>query len=290
MSDSKDSSEIIEETGEAAEEAAAEVEEAASEVAADAEKAVEEAAAKTECKAVSAHQSLAAAKKELAEARKAPVAPKKVSNPVPTKKKNPAKILTIVECIILGVFSLANAFFVYRLAQHDPYYRLYYFFTITGVLMLGLMIIAYFKKWLAVQLLSVLVVLLWVTYTAATIYSCILTTRVIKREEPYRNSEMCVVFNGKLYVWQKDNTVMYGLPADWEDLELRKTVAARDDSKTPTEELHSKGVDEGCVIFYQDNYKYILVEVVTGSLFEFVDPNDLPEDTIPTATTTLRFA
>lgn len=214
-------------------------------------------------------------------------APKKVSAPVTPKKKDPAKILTIVEISIISVLSVLNAIFVYLLAVHDPYYKLYYFFTIAGVFLIGLMLMAYKKKWLGVQLISVIVVLLWATYTAATIYSCILTTRVIKREQPYRDSEMCVVFDGKLYVWKKENTVMYGLPADWEDLDLRATVAARDDSKTPTEELHSKGVDSGCTIYYQDGCKYILVEVITGSLFEFVDPNDLPEDTISTATTTL---
>ena len=268
MSDSKDPSEIIEEAGSAA----------------------EETAAKTESKAVSAHQSLAAAKKELAEAKNAPVQPRKVATPESTKKKkNPLKILTIVECIILGVFSILNAIFVYRLSVHDPYYKLYYFFTITGVLMFGLMILAYFKKWLAVQLISVIVVLLWLTYTAATIYSCILTTRVIEREEPYRNSEMYVVFDGKLYEWE-GNTVMYGLPADWEELDLRATITTRDDSKIPTEELHAKGVDAGCMIFYQKDCKYILVEVITGSLFEFINPDDPPEDTITTATTTLGIA
>ena len=95
------------------------------------------------------------------------------------------------------------------------------------------------------------------------------------------------MFNGKVYEWKKDNTVMYGLPADWEKLDLRATIVARDDSGKPTEELHAKGVDAGSMIFYQDNCKYILVEVITGSLFEFVDPDDLPEDTITTATTTL---
>lgn len=233
------------------------------------------------------NKSLAAAKKELAAAKASPVEPKKVTTPVTTKKKNPIKILTIVECIVFAVFSIANAIFVYRLAQHDSYYNLYYFFTITGLLLCGLMILAYFRKWLAVQLLSIIIALLWVTYTAGSIYSCILTTRVIEREEPYRNSEMCVMFNGKVYEWKKDNTVMYGLPADWEKLDLRATIVARDDSGIPTEELHAKGVDAGSVIFYQDDCKYILVEVITGSLFEFVDPNDLPEDTITTATTTL---
>ena len=41
------------------------------------------------------------------------------------------------------------------------------------------------------------------------------------------------------------------------------------------------------MIFYQDGYKYILVEVVTGSLFEFINPDDPPDDTVSTAMTTL---
>gem|GEM_PF-2200584 len=202
------------------------------------------------------------------------------------KKNNAILILTIVECILLGMLSIVCFFAVHSLTSYDSYYRIYYFFPITGMIMLGLMIAAYFKKWLALQLLSVIIVLLWGTYCGATIYSSFIAGKVYKLEAPYRNSEMYVVFEGKTYEWE-GKTVIYGLPAEWEDLQKRAVIKERDDSKKPTEELHAKGIDAGSMIFYQDGYKYILVECVTGSLFEFIDPNDPPEDTISTDITTL---
>ena len=202
------------------------------------------------------------------------------------KKNNAILILTIIECVLLGVLSIVCFFAVKSLTTYDSYYRIYYFFPITGFIMLGIMIVAYFRKWLALQLLSVIIVLFWVTYCGATIYSCLIAGKVYKLEEPYRNSEMYVVFNGKRYEWE-GKTVIYGLPAEWEDLQKRAVIKERDDSKKPTEELHAKGIDAGSMIFYQDGYKYILVECVTGSLFEFIDPNDPPEDTISTDVTTL---
>ena len=202
------------------------------------------------------------------------------------KKMNALLILTIVECVIIGVLSIVNVITVYELSTHDPYYKLYYFFAILGVLMIALLIVAYFKKWLGIQLLSIIATMLWSTYCGATIFSCIMTTKVIKLEKPYRESEMYVVFEGTLYKWE-GTTVIYGLPAEWENLELRATITERDDSKIPTEELHAKGIPAGSMIFYQDGYKYILVEVVTGSLFEFINPDDPPDDTVSTAMTTL---
>ena len=204
------------------------------------------------------------------------------------KKKNAPLILTIVECVIFGVLSIINIVAVYRLSELDPYYKLYYFFSIVGFLAIILMIVAYFKKWLGIQLLSVIGVLLWSTYCAATILSCVMTTKVIKMEKPYRESEMYVVFNGTLYQWEGE-TVIYGLPAEWEEYDLRATIEARDDSTIPTQELHSKGIPEGSMIFYQDGYKYILVEVCTGSLFEFIDPNDPPTEPISSKTQSVGF-
>ncbi|MBO4928245.1 MAG: hypothetical protein J5379_08370 [Clostridiales bacterium] len=203
-----------------------------------------------------------------------------------SKNQRTLLILMIVECVVLVVMSVFAFLCVHEVCHYDSYYRLYYFYAITGILMAILLVIAYFRKWLAIQLLSIIVFLLWVTYCGATIFSCKTMVRTKKLEEPYVNSEMYVVFQGKLYTWE-GKTIVYGLPAEWEDLQKRETITVRDDSKLPTEELHSKGINEGCMIFYQDDYKYILVEVVTGSLFEFIDPDDPPTETISTATTTL---
>ena len=218
-----------------------------------------------------------------------PSSEKKNAGPkkVPMKKNAPL-ILTIIECVLFGVLSTINIFAVHALSELDPYYKLYYFISIVGFLAMALMIVAYFKKWLGIQLLSVIGVLIWTTYAAATILSCVMTTKVIKMEKPFRESEMYVVFNGTLYQWEGE-TVIYNLPTDWEDYDLRATIEARDDSKIPTEELHSKGIPEGSMIFYQDGYKYILVEVCTGSLFEFIDPNDPPTEPISTKTQSAGF-
>ena len=202
------------------------------------------------------------------------------------KKKKLVLIFTVAEVVLIAILSVLNIISVNGLVKYDPYYKLYYAYSIAGLIMIITLVIAYFRKWVPVQLLSVIVVLLWTTYCAGTIYSCQILTHVKKLEAPYMHADMYVVFEGKTYTWD-GNTIVYGLPAEWEDLKARATIVARDDSKMPTEELNSKGVDAGCVIFYQNGYKYILVEVVNGSLFEFIDPNDPPEDTNSTATTTL---
>ncbi len=214
---------------------------------------------------------------------------KKMTGPSQAPKKvNAPLILTIIECVLFGVLSIINIITVHTLSELDPYYKLYYFLSILGFIGLIVIIAAYFKKWLGIQLLSVIAVLIWTTYCAATILSCVMTTKVIKMEKPFRESEMYVVFNGTLYQWEGE-TVIYGLPTEWENYDLRATVEARDDSKIPTEELHSKGIPEGSMIFYQDGYKYILVEVCTGSLFEFIDPNDPPTEPISTKTQSAGF-
>ena len=210
-------------------------------------------------------------------------------NTISDKKKQKSRgltILTIVEIVLIAVLCVLNVIGVKGLVKYDDYYELYYAYCITGVAMIIILIVAYFKKWVPVQLLSIIAVLLWSTYCIAAFYSCRLLTHVKEMEEPYMNSEMYVVFDGKCYTWNGD-TIVYGLPAEWEDLQSRAVIKSRNDSDIPTEELTSKGINEGSMIFYQDGYKYILVEVVSGSLFEFIDPDDPPEDTISTATTTL---
>jgi len=202
------------------------------------------------------------------------------------KKKNALLIMTIIEIAIIAILCILNIIGVRGLVPYDPYYKMYYGYTIVGVVLIILLIIAYFRKWLAAQLLSIIVVILWSTYCLAAFASCRILTKVKKLEEPYTQSEMYVVFDGKLYTWE-GKTIIYGLPPEWEDLESRAKVSVRDDSEIPTEELHSKGINEGSVIFYQKDYKYILIEVVGGSLFEFIDPDDPPEDTISTATTSI---
>ena len=220
----------------------------------------------------------------------APSVPKKTKQQtVSSQKKQNQRIifiLTLVEIIIIAGISIATAIMVHGLSVYDSYYQLYYAFPISGVVMIGVLIIAYFKKWLPLQLFSVIVVLVWSTYGGGIIYSCWLLTRVKKMEAPYMNAEMYVVFDGRVYTWE-GKTIIYGLPAEWENLESRAKITSRDDSKVPDQELTSKGVNAGCEIFYQNGYKYILVEVVPGSLFEFIDPDDPPEDTVSTATTTL---
>ena len=196
------------------------------------------------------------------------------------------KIMTIVEIVLILGLSILNIFSVRAIAVYDTYYNIFYGFAITGAILILLLIVAYFRKWFGVQLLSVIIVLFWGSFCLISAYSCFIAAHVMKQEEPYRNSQMYVVFNGKQYTWD-GSTVVYGLPAEWEDLNMRATISVRDDSKTPTEELHSMGIDAGRVIFYQDNYKYILVEVVDGSLFEFIDPEDPPKDTISTNVTTI---
>ena len=202
------------------------------------------------------------------------------------QKSKALKILTIVEIAVIAVLSALNIWGVAELAHFDPYYKLYYFYAISGVIFIVLLIVAYYRKWLGFQLISIILFMLWSTYCAATVYSCRLLTHVKKMEEPYMNAEMYVVFNGKLYTFE-GKTIVYGLPAEWEDLQSRAIIKARDDSKIPTEELTSKGIPEGSMIFYQEDYKYILVEIVTGSLFEFIDPNDPPTEPISTNTTTI---
>ncbi len=204
------------------------------------------------------------------------------------KKVNAPLILTVIECVLFGVLSIINVFAVHALSELDPYYKLYYFISILGFIGFVVIIAAYFKKWLGIQLLSVIAVLIWTTYCAATILSCVMTTKVIKMEKPFRESEMYVVFNGTLYQWEGE-TVIYGLPTEWEDYDLRATTKTRDDSKIPTEELHTKGIPEGSMIYYQNGYKYILVEVCTGSLFEFIDPNDPPTEPISKKTQSAGF-
>ena len=220
----------------------------------------------------------------------APSVPKKTKQQtVSSQKKQNQRILfilTLVEIIIIAVISIASAIMIHGLSVYDSYYQLYYAFPISGAVMIVVLIVAYFKKWLPLQLFSVIVVLVWSTYGGGIIYSCWLLTRVKKMEAPYMNAEMYVVFDGRVYTWE-GKTIVYGLPAEWKELMSRATITARDDSKIPDEELTSKGVNEGCMIFYQEGYKYILVEVVPGSLFEFIDPDDPPEDTVSTATTTL---
>ena len=196
------------------------------------------------------------------------------------------KVVTIVEIVIFAILSILNIWSVHELTEYDPYYKLYYFYAIAGVIMIVLLCVAYFRKWLAFQFMSVIIVMLWATYCAGTVYSCRLMVRTKKLEEPYMHAEMYVVFEGKVYTWE-GKTVIYGLPPEWEDLDSHVAIVARDDSGIPTQELHSKGINEGCMIYYQEDYKYILVEVVTGSLFEFIDPDDPPGETISTATTAI---
>lgn len=202
------------------------------------------------------------------------------------KTKNAILIMTIIEIVLIAGLSILNIIGVNGLTPYDSYYKMYYGYAIVGAVMIIVLIIAYFRKWFAVQLLSIIAVLLWSTYCLAAFFSCRLLTKVKEMEKPYTESEMYVIFDGKLYTWE-GKTIIYGLPPEWEDLESRAKVASRDDSKIPTEELASKGINEGSVIFYQKGYKYILIEVVGGSLFEFIDPNDPPEDTITTATTSI---
>lgn len=212
-----------------------------------------------------------------------------VTNKVSTKQqKRNRKVLifTLVEIVLIAVLCVLNIIGVNGLIKYDPYYKLYYAYTFTGALMIILLIIAYFRKWVPVQMLSIIAILVWGTYCAAAFYSCRLLTTVKEREKPYIESDMYVVFEGKCYVWD-GNTIVYGLPAEWEDLKARAEITARNDNEIPTEELTSKGIDAGCIIFYQDGYEYILVEVVPGSLFEFIDPDNPPKDTISTATTTI---
>ena len=225
-----------------------------------------------------------------------PSQPKSLKNPEKntfSKQKENSnraiRILTLVEVTVIAVISALCFSSVRRLSHYDSYYRIYYFFPILGVIFIILLGIAYKRKWLGFQLISVILFLLWSTYAAATVYSCHLMIDVKKREAPYRNSSMFVMFDGRVYTWE-GKTVVYDIPADWKDLEARATIVSRDDSRLPTEDLCSKGVDAGCTIFYQDGYKYILVEVVTGSLFEFIDPNDPPTETISTATTKIGVA
>ena len=203
------------------------------------------------------------------------------------KQKNDKilKILTIVEIAVIAVCSILCTWAVHSISTYDSYYNIFYAFPIIGAIMILVLILAYFRKWVGIQLLSVVVVIFWSSFCLMTVYSCFLAAHVQEREAPYRKSEMSVVFNGKLYTWD-GSTVVYGLPGEWEKLDQRATIVARDDNNTPTEELHSKGIDAGSVIFYQDGYKYILVEVVDSSLFEFIDPDDPPEDTISTNVTT----
>lgn len=194
------------------------------------------------------------------------------------------RIITIVEIALIAVCSILCIVAVRSIASYDSYYNIFYAFPIIGAIMVLVLILAYIRKWIGIQLLSVIIVIFWTSFCLMTVYSCFLASHVQKREAPYRNSEMSVIFNGKLYTWD-GSTVVYGLPGEWEKLDQRVTIVSRDDSKTPTEELHSKGIDAGSVIFYQDGYKYILVEVVDSSLFEFIDPDDPPEDTISTNVT-----
>ncbi|MBR2749969.1 MAG: hypothetical protein IKD90_02405 [Clostridiales bacterium] len=202
------------------------------------------------------------------------------------KTKKAILIMTIIEIVLIAGLSILNIVGVNGLVSYDPYYKIYYGYAIAGAILIIILTIAYFKKWFAIQLLSIIVVLLWSTYCIAAYVSCRILTRVKDMEKPYTESEMYVMFNGKLYTWE-GKTIIYGLPPEWEDLESRAKIVSRDDSKIPTEELASKGINEGSVIFYQKGYKYILIEVVGGSLFEFIDPDDPPEDTISTATTSI---
>ncbi len=204
------------------------------------------------------------------------------------KKKDAILIMTIIEIVVIAILSALNIYGVKELVPFDPYYKMYYGYAIVGFVMIVVLIIAYFRKWLAIQLLSIIVVILWGSYCLMSFYSCRLLTYVKKLEEPYTKSEMYVMYEGKLYTWE-GKTIIYGLPPEWTELNNRATIKSRDDSKLPTEELTSKGIDAGRIIFYQNGFKYILVEVVDGSLFEFIDPNDPPEDTISTATTSIGF-
>ena len=219
-----------------------------------------------------------------------PTRPKNTEkNTISNQKKNNSRaalILTVVEISVIAILSALSIWNVHELTTYDSYYELYYFFAITGGIFIVLLLIAYFRKWLGFQLISVILFLLWTTYSIGTIYSCRLLISAKKREAPYMNAEMYVMFEGKVYTWE-GKTIVYDLPADWTDLQSRATIQNRDDSGIPTTELTSKGIDAGSMIFYQDGYKYILVEVVTGSLFEFIDPDNPPEETISTATTSL---
>lgn len=202
------------------------------------------------------------------------------------KNNKTLKIITIIEIALIAVCSILCIFAVRSISSYDSYYNIFYAFPIVGAIMILVLVLAYFREWIGIQLLSVIVVIFWSSFCLMTVYSCFLASHVQKREAPYRNSEMYVIFNGKRYTWD-GSTVVYGLPGEWEKLDQRATIVARDDSRIPTEELHSKGIDAGSIIFYQDNYKYILIEVVDSSLFEFIDPDDPPEDTISTNVTTL---